>query len=210
MPLHHANIINRDANLSQEQERIEYIRYQGYEIEIAWECEYQDLMKPSPEFRDFIDTQRRQRPLEHRNSLSTHGILSAIREKKLFCATEVDFHVPNHLLDHFREMSPIFCNADIPFDAVGDYSRETARKFQISENSRRLLVGGVRARRILLATPLLKWYLEHGLVVSRVHQVVEFTPNPCFAGFTKKSAMLVVAEMNTSLRDLYRYDEIDR
>ena len=143
-------------------------------------------MKSSPEFRDFIDTQRRQRPLEHRNSHSTHEILSAIREKKLFCATEVDLHVPNHLLDHFREMSPIFCNADIPFDAVGDYSRKTARKFQISENSRRLLVGGVRARRILLATPLLKWYLEHGLVVSRVHQVVEFTPNPCFAGFTKE------------------------
>ena len=87
-------------------------------------------MKSSPEFRDFIDTQRRQRPLEHRNSLSTHEILSAIREKKLFGAAEVDLHVPDHLLDHFREMSPIFCNADVPFEAVGDYSRETARKLQ--------------------------------------------------------------------------------
>ena len=35
----------------------------------------------------------------------------------------------------------------------------------------------------MLATPLLKWYLEHSLEVTRVHQVVEFTPDPCFKPF---------------------------
>ena len=35
----------------------------------------------------------------------------------------------------------------------------------------------------MLATPLLKWYLEHGLEVTRVHQVVEFTHDPCFKPF---------------------------
>ena len=34
-----------------------------------------------------------------------------------------------------------------------------------------------------MATPLLKWYLEHGLEVTRVHQVIEFTPEPCFKPF---------------------------
>jgi hypothetical protein len=99
---------------------------------------------------------------------------------------EVDLRVPNHILDHFSEMSPVFCNAEIPFNAVGNYSQETARKLSVSENPRRLLVGGLRARRILLATPLIKWYLEHGLVVSRVHLVIEFTPNPCFASFMEE------------------------
>ena len=75
-------------------------------------------------------------------------------------------------------MSPILYNAEIPFDAVGDNSRETARKLQISENPWRLLVGGVRVLRIYLATALLNWYLEHDLVVLRIHRVVEFTPNP--------------------------------
>lgn len=28
--------------------------------------------------------------------------------------------------------------------------------------------------------------MEHGLVISRVYQVVEFTPNPCFADFTEE------------------------
>lgn len=97
-------------------------------------------------------------------------------------------HVPENLLDHFGEMFPIFCNAEIPFEAVGEYTQNTARKLQVSENPRRMLVGGVRARKIVLATPLIKWYMymEHGLVISRVYQVVEFTPNPCFADFTEE------------------------
>ena len=127
---------------------------------------------------EISDTQRQQRPLKHRNPPSTQKILSAIREKKLLGAPEVSLHVPDYLLDHFRVMSPIFYNAEIPFDAVGDNSRETARKLQISENPWRLLVGGVRVLRIYLATALLNWYLEHGLVVLRIHRVVEFTPNP--------------------------------
>lgn len=72
-------------------------------------------------------------------------------------------------------MSPIFCNEEIPFEAVGEYTQNTARKLQVSENPSRLLVGEVRARKIVLATPLLEWYMEHGLVISRVYQVVEFT-----------------------------------
>ena len=37
--------------------------------------------------------------------------------------------------------------------------------------------------KILLATPLLKWYLEHGLEVTHVYQVIEYTPKPCFKPF---------------------------
>ena len=54
------------------------------------------------------------------------------------------------------------------------------------QNSRKLLVGGLAATKILLATPLLKWYLDHGMKVSHVYQVVEFTPKPCFKSFQKE------------------------
>ena len=47
-------------------------------------------------------------------------------------------------------------------------------------------MGGMRAKKILLATPLLRWYLEHGLQVTRIYQVVEFTPNACFKDFKQE------------------------
>ena len=32
------------------------------------------------------------------------------------------------------------------------------------------------AKNIFLATPLLRWYLEHGLVVDKIYEVVEYVP----------------------------------
>jgi hypothetical protein len=38
---------------------------------------------------------------------------------------------------------------------------------------------------MLVTTPLLKWHLEHGMVVTKIYQVVEFTPQRCFRDFVK-------------------------
>jgi hypothetical protein len=35
----------------------------------------------------------------------------------------------------------------------------------------------------LLATPLLKWYLDHGLVVTKVHEVIEYVARAFFKEF---------------------------
>jgi hypothetical protein len=100
--------------------------------------------------------------------------------KTIFGAAEVNIHVPDHLLEKFAEMSPIFCNTNIPFEALGTFTQDTGRGLNVTENPRRLLIGGMRARKILLAMPLLKWYLNHGLIISRVNQVIE-----CFKQFTE-------------------------
>lgn len=47
-----------------------------------WECEYHQFLNACPEFKEFIETQRQQRPLEHRITLTEQEILSAIRDKK--------------------------------------------------------------------------------------------------------------------------------
>ena len=168
-----------------ERERIEYIRNQGYDIEIFWECQYENMLRTCPPFREFVNTQRNQRPLENRATLSKEQIITAVREEKIFGALEVDNHVPEHLLETFAEMSPIFCNSHIPFEALGTYTQDTGKRLNLTQNPRKLLVGGMRARKILLATPLLKWYIEHELCISRIYQIIEFSPNACFKTFTE-------------------------
>ena len=44
----------------------------------------------------------------------------------------------------------------------------------------------MKGKRILIATPLLKWYMSHGMVVTDIHQVVEFTPKNCFKPFQQE------------------------
>ena len=58
-----------------------------------------------------------------------------------------------------------------------------AEEHGIMAQPRRSLIGSMKGDKILLATPLLKWYLEHGLEVTKVHQLIEFTPEPCFKSF---------------------------
>ena len=48
-----------------------------------------------------------------------------------------------------------------------------------------MLVGSFRGFKILVTTPLLRWYLAHGLVVGRVNQIIVYEPNPCFRRFGK-------------------------
>ena len=93
--------------------------------------------------------------------------------------------MPEHLLETFAEMSPTFCNSHIPFEALGTYTQDTGKRLNLTQNPRKLLVGGMRARKILLATPLLKWYIEHELCISRIYQIIEFSPNACFKTFTE-------------------------
>lgn len=55
--------------------------------------------------------------------------------------------------EHFEEMAPIFCTADVPFHLIGDHMQDHVRANNLSENPRRLLIGGMRARKILIVTP---------------------------------------------------------
>ena len=81
------------------------------------------------------------------------------------------------------EMQPVFKNASVTRDDIGPFMRQYAEEHDILSKPRVMLVGSFRGVKILLATPLLRWYLAHGLVVDRVYQIIEYEPNPCFRRF---------------------------
>ena len=45
---------------------------------------------------------------------------------------------------------------------------------------RRMLIGSMFGKKILLATPLLQFYLKHNLRVTRIYQTIEYEPKACF------------------------------
>ena len=65
------------------------------------------------------------------------------------------------------------------------YRKATGRKE--NKNSRKLL-GVMKAKKILLYTPLLKWYLEHGLKVTAYHQLLLYKPGRPFDWFPEEVA----------------------
>ena len=85
--------------------------------------------------------------------------------------------------EYFSEMSPIFCTSDIPPEVIGDHMTTFLLNRNIPAVTRKLLVGGMAAEKILLASPLLKWYMEHGIMVTRIYQAVEYQPKEAFKSF---------------------------
>jgi hypothetical protein len=103
--------------------------------------------------------------------------------EKLFGALEVDLHVPDNLKFKFAEMPPIFKNVEVSRDDIGDHVRQYAVDHDIMSQPRKNLVGSMFGEKIMVISPLLKWYVEHGLKVTQIHQVVEYTPATCFQKF---------------------------
>ena len=63
-----------------------------------------------------------------------------------------------------------------------DYKINTGRK-KIKNNKN---LGVMKAEKILLYSPLLKWYLNHGLHVTKIHKYISYTPGRPFKWFPEE------------------------
>lgn len=127
--------------------------------------------------------------LTHYEDLSAaevEEILKIVKSKKLFGFVKCDIRVPKELWPIFEEFPPLFMYQEVPEAAVGPemvkYLTDTGRTRGKSKKLLRLL----ETKGILLFTPLLRWYLEHGLVVDAIHDTIEYTPKPIFAWFVEE------------------------
>ena len=144
-----------------------YLRRHVKVVEM-WECQWKRESKALP------------RP---KWNMTQSEILADVVNGTLFGMVECDVHVPPDLRKHFSEMQPIFKNVTVSRDDIGPYMSQYAEEHNILAKPRRMLIGSYRGNKILLTTPLLRWYLAHGLVVDRVYQIVEYSPKPCFQHF---------------------------
>ena len=144
-----------------------YIRRHVKVVEM-WECAWKRERDPPP---------------RQKWNMTQQQIIKAVVDGTLFGMVECDVRVPSELRAHFAEMQPIFKNATVTRDDIGPFMRQYAEEHDIMSTPRRMLVGSYYGEKILLATPLLRWYLAHGLVVDRVYQIVEYSPKPCFRPF---------------------------
>ena len=118
--------------------------------------------------------------------MNEQKILEAIEEGTLFGLVECDIKMPEHLRTHFDEMTPIFKNIDVSLEDIGEPMKKYAEQNKLMSQPQRSLIDSYYGEKILLATPLLQWYLEHGLVVTKIYQVVQYWPEDCFKKFCEK------------------------
>ena len=138
-----------------------YLRRHVKVVEM-WECAWKRERDPPP---------------HQKWKMTQQQIIAAVVDGTLFGMVECDVRVPEHLQDQFAEMQPIFKNANVSRDDIGPFMRQYAEEHDIMSTPRRMLVGSYHGEKILLTTPLLRWYLAHGLVVDRVYRSLSIHRN---------------------------------
>ena len=88
----------------------------------------------------------------------------------VFGFVRVDIEVPDELYDKFSEISPLFVvqeisDRDMP-EKIKIYKEKTGRK---TVKGTKKLLGVMKAKKILLYTPLIEWYMQHGLRITAVY-----------------------------------------
>ncbi len=91
-------------------------------------------------------------------------VLKDVMNDSFFGMIECDIAVPEHLKEHFAEMPPIFKNTEIQYKDLSSDTKAQVKPYYKSKK----LIGSMFGNRMMFPTELLKWYLEHGLVVSDI------------------------------------------
>ena len=144
-----------------------------------WECQWRKAKKDNPIHNAYVY------PTEHIFRMTQQEVLEYIKNEDLFGVVEVDIHVPEDLKEHFQEMPPVFKNIKITETDIGDHMRDFLKENKRTFKDTKYLIGSMFASKILLITPLLRWYISHGLIITRVYQVIEFSPKKAFQSFEK-------------------------
>ena len=147
-------------------------------------CGKEKVFKCNPEAKPEQRSKGRSKAL---SSEEKDKLIQNVLNDKLFGFFQVDIEVPERLRKRFSEFSPLFVISEVPEDQIPqhmqDYKINTGRK-KIKNNKK--LLGVMKAEKILLYSPLLKWYLNHGLKLTKIHRYISYTSSRPFAWFPEE------------------------
>ena len=171
--------LSLDERFERTEKTNEYITENGYRLEVKWECKWK-------EDKAALSTKLVNKylyPLEEKYRLTQSEILTAVEAGTIFGAVECDIHVPEILREKFSEMTPIFKNTTITENDIGAHMQSFLKSRDEHFKPTRYLIGSMFGEKILIITPLLKWYLQEGLIVTKIYQLIQFNPKRCFKTF---------------------------
>ena len=111
-----------------------------------------------------------------------------IREDRVFDLAGVEIHTPEDLKDKFRDLPPIFKSAVLSREDAGPHMAKFCLTTSLVSRPWMSLISSYFARRMLIPTPLLRWYLLNGLVFTQLYIVMQYDRHWCFQALAANCA----------------------
>ena len=162
-----------------------YLKDQNVTVIEMWECEWDALKRSVPQIRAFLEENMisLKSVFEGIKNIDEDIIIKKIQDDQFYGLVQCNIIVPKDLECYFSELPPIFKNTYVSIDDLGSHMKKYCIERKLMTQPRRTLISSFYGKEILLATPLLKWYIEHGLKIEKIQQIVEYRPQKCFKNF---------------------------
>ena len=95
--------------------------------------------------------------------------------------------VPEKIKAKFSNFPPIFKNTLVSKNDIGDLMKTYSEEVGIMFQPRKMLISSFTLENGTLITQMLLCYLQLGLVVTKIHRCVGYTPKKCFNRFVQKA-----------------------
>ena len=162
--------------------RRHYIQEKGFKVIEMWECERWRLYKTTNTVKQHI-----REHFPYRRSVAAEQLLEEIKKGKLFGYVQCDNEVPENLKSKFVNFPPIFKNTLVSRSDIGDLMKNYAEVEKLLSQPRKMLIFCFTLQNGTLITPLLLFYLQLGLFVTKIDRFVEYTPKKCFNSFVQSA-----------------------
>ena len=166
----------------QDEMRRDYIQQKGYEIVEKWECKWWRLYKTDASVKSHL-----RENFPYKRYLSKEQLLQRIIDGQHFGYVQCDFEVLEQLRDHFSNLPPLFKSTVVSRDDFGNLMKEYAEKEGIMPQPTRMLISSFILTNGTIITPLLLFNLKLGLVCTKIHRFVQYTPRKCFNNFVQSA-----------------------
>ena len=97
-----------------------------------------------------------------KNPMTLEDFKKKVVSKSIFGLVLCDVFTPDNLKDHFAQFPPVFKNASVSRDDVGQYTKQLCEDFDVLKKPRRTLIASYFGNNQLFTTDQLSWYIEHG------------------------------------------------
>ena len=161
----------------------QYIVECGYKLVSMRECVWLEQCKNNPQVKAFLSMQNDKVPYEEKTTMTENEILTLLKQKQLYGFVVCDIHVPNHLKEYFDEFPPLFKNTKVSIDDIGETMANFAKKHGFMKKPVRMLIGSFYAEKQLIHTKLLYLYLDLGLVITKIYEIIQYKGAKVFTDF---------------------------
>ena len=157
-----------------------YIQEKGFTVIEMWECEWWRLYKTTTNAKLHI-----RENFPYRRSLTEQQLIEEIKKGKIFGYVQCDIEVPENLREIFANFPPVFKNILVSKNDIGYLMKTYSEEEGTMSQPKKVLISSSTLQNETLITPLLLFYLQLGLVVTKIHRFVEYTPRKCFNSFVQ-------------------------